>query len=350
MTDAAQNPAGQSPAAETPVARRRLFSPAVEAALWTCGSSVFFSAMFGLIRLASDELHALQIVFFRNFFALLILLPFVLHSHGMAAFRTKAVPTYLLRGGLEVVAMSSWFTALTLMPLADVVALGFTGPLFGTIGAAIFLHEVVRLRRWSATVIGFFGAIIITQPWSGFGENGMSPYAFLVLISAAFGSMALLVTKVLSRTEPPQAIVTWMVLVLTPVSLIPALAVWQTPSIQVLAIIFLVSSMGSLAHICVTRGLQLADASALMPYKYTNLPVTALIGWVAYEEVVGANTWIGAGIIALSSIYIAHREAQVSAERNQDVRKAVPAPMVEASRVRRPAPKGDDGKLAAGDD
>src|SRR5205823_7318446 len=116
-----------------------------------------------------------------------------------------------------------------LLPLSQAVALSFTAPLFATVGAALFLHEQVRRRRWAATVIGFLGVLIIARPEA----LGVSFGVALAIGSSVLSAAVTLIVKRLSRTESSSAIVTYMVLIMTPLSLVPALFVWQMPPLAI---------------------------------------------------------------------------------------------------------------------
>lgn len=289
-----------------PSAQSRLSVP-VQGALWMLLAAALFSVLNALIRQLSAELHPFQVVFFRNLFGLVFMLPWLLWA-GRGMLRTTRLRGHIVRALTGLGAMLSWFYGVSVLPLGEAVALSFTAPLFATIGAALFLGETVRLRRWSATVAGFLGVLVILRP----GAEAISTPALIVLLSAAISAASALQVKSLSRTEPAAAVVTYMVLFLTPMSLVPALFVWQMPSAEALGWAVLMGAVASLGHLCLTRALQLADASAVMPFDYAKLPVSALIGYLLYDEVLDAWTWVGAGIICAATIYIAHREAVVA--------------------------------------
>ena len=131
------------------------------------GAALCFAVMNLLIRLAAVELSALQIAFFRNFFAFVFMLPWAFRL-GARSLKTLRLGTHFVRSVVGLAGMLCWFTSVALLPLADAVALNFTAPLFVTIGAALFLGETVRARRWTATAIGFVGTLVILRP--GFGS------------------------------------------------------------------------------------------------------------------------------------------------------------------------------------
>lgn len=282
----------------------------IQGALYMTGAALCFSLMNALIRLSAAELHPFVIAFFRNVFALLVMLPWLAQT-GLKSLRTKRLGMLFGRSIIGLMAMLTWFTAVTILPLSEAVALNFSVPLFATIGAAIFLGEIVRARRWSATVIGFIGVLIILRP--GFAE--ITPAMSLPIIAAVFMATSVLFVKSLSNTDKPGTIVLWMVLFLTPLSLIPALFFWSWPSWTTLAYLAGLGSLASVAHIALTRAYTKADASAITVFDYTRLPFIAVIAYIMFGEEPDLWTWVGAAVIATSTIYIARREAQVARER-----------------------------------
>jgi S-adenosylmethionine uptake transporter len=282
----------------------------VKGALWMLVSAAALAGLTGVVRHMSAGLHPFEIAFFRSFFGLLILAPWLMRS-GLGVLRTKRLGLYTLRCALGVATMLMWFTAISMVPLADAVALGFTSPLFVILGAALFLGEVVRGRRLGATLCGFAGALIILRPGSGVLDLG----AVLVLLSAVTLAGANLSVKELSRTEPVQAIVTYMVIFMVPLTFIPALLVWQTPTPAQLAELAGLAALATLGNYAMTRAVAVADASAVMPYDYARLPFVALIGFFVFGETSDAATWIGAWVIAVASLYLAHHESKAEQRR-----------------------------------
>ncbi len=285
-------------------------SAPLQGALLMTLAALGFSIMNILIRYAADELHPVQIAFFRNFFALAFVLPW-LFRHGLAGLRTERPGMHLARSVVGLSAMFCWFTSITILPLAEAVALNFTVPLFATAGAFFILREAVGMRRWSATLAGFLGVIVILRP--GFVE--ITPAMAMPVIAAGFMAGSVLLVKTLSRTEDTVAMVLIMNLIMTPLSLIPALFVWEWPSWTVLGYLTLIGLVATIAHLALTKSYRLADASAVIPFDYARLPFVAFFAYFAFGEVPDEWTWIGAGIIAASAIYIAQREAKVARER-----------------------------------
>lgn len=292
-------------------------TPLLRAALFATVATVFFSCMSILIRHVSSELHALEIVFFRNLLALAWMSPWLLKV-GAAGLKTNRIGMFGIRACISVVGMTSGFWAITLIPISDATALSFLSPIFATVGAALFLGEDVRMRRWAAVFIGFAGAMIVLRP----GESMIQFGAILALVNAVGMAANKLVLKSLTRTERSEAIITYMVLLLTPLTFIPALFVWQTPSWEALGWLALLAACGTGGHYCMTRAFGLADLTVVMPFDFTRLPISALLAFLIFAEVPTIWTWIGGAVIFASTFYIARRESQVARARAAAARAA----------------------------
>lgn len=279
----------------------------VRGALYMVLAAFGFSLMNMFIRVAAVELHPFQIAFFRNVFALLFMLPWLV-STGLSGLHTQRLGTHILRSLFGITAMLCWFSAVVALPLGEAVALNFTVPMFATAGAALFLREAVGVRRWGATFVGFLGVLIVLRP--GFAE--ITPAMALPIIAAVFMATSVLLVKSLSRTEHPAAIVFYLNLILTPLSLGPALFVWQWPSWPILGALAALGLVATLSHLLLTRAFSMAEASAIIPFDYARLPFIAIMAYVAFGEVPSVWIWPGAAVIASAAIYIARREAKVA--------------------------------------
>lgn len=280
-----------------------VYAPA-RGALWMVFSCATFACMAAIIRHLSAELSPLEIVFFRNLFGLLVLLPW-LAREGLGGVRTRKLPLYVARSIVGLTAMFAWFSALGMMPLADAVALNFTVPLFAIIASILLLHERVGIHRWSATLVGFAGTVVILRP----GVTEFSLGAAFALGSAAGFALSMALIKILSRTESPATIVFYQGLIMTPLSLIPALLVWQTPSWVELAWLLGLGALATAAHLGLARAFSIAEASSIVPIDFVRLPFAAAFGYFLFGEAVDLWTWVGAAIIIASTVYIARRES-----------------------------------------
>ena len=286
-------------------------SASLKAAVLMLIAMVFFSLMSTFIRLASTELHAFEIVFFRNFLAVILMLPWLLHQ-GLGALQTNRLGMLSLRAVLNVSAMFAGFMALTMIPLAEATALSFSAPLFATVGAALLLHEQVRMRRITALLVGFAGTIIVLQP----GAQAISPGAILAIVNAFLLAMTLLVVKILTRTERPESVVIYMVLLQSPIALIAAIPFWTWPSPTMWLWLFLLAAAGTIGHVFFTRAMVIADVTQVQPFEFVRLPIIAAIAFWLFGEVPSLWTWIGGAVIFAATAYITHREAV--AERRQE--------------------------------
>lgn len=284
-------------------ARIALVPAPVRAAAMVLGAAVCFSCMITLIRYLSQSLHPFQVAFLRNLFGLAFMLPWII-STGIGGLRTRRFGLYIVRGLTGIAAMLAWFYGIATLPLDEAVALTFTTPMFTTVLAALVLKEVVRARRWTATIVGFGGALIILRP----GFETISFTAILVLFSALMIAVSVILIKILLRTESINAVVTYMTLILAPLSLPTALYVWQWPTTEALFAAIALGGFATAAHLLFTRALALADASLIMPFDYARLPIVALIGYLVFDETPQVWTFVGAAVIAGAGIYIVRRE------------------------------------------
>jgi drug/metabolite transporter (DMT)-like permease len=264
---------------------------------------MLFGLMAVVIRLASETQHPFEIAFFRNLFGLLFTLP-LLFKHGPGLLKTSKLPLYLLRCAIGTVGMLAGFWAIVHLPLAQAVAISYSTPLFVTIGAVWVLGETVRARRWAAVLIGFIGVIILLHP----DADTFTGASLVALLAAVMSASVAISIKFLTRTESPDAIVVFTTALWVPMSLVPALLFWQTPSGITWLWLVLAGLFGTVAHMCWTRALQLGDASILTPISFMQVLVVGVFGWWLFDESVDRYTLIGALIIFGSNLYLAHRE------------------------------------------
>lgn len=277
------------------------------AALLMLGSTLFFALMAVAIRLASQSLHTFEIAFFRNFFGVIAALP-LLVRHGPGLLRTTQLPRYAIRCVIGVGSMFCGFWAIGHLPLAQAVTLSYSTPLFVTILAVWWLGEQVRARRWAAVVVGFVGVLVLVRP----GTASFTAGSLVAVAAAVLSAIVSIQIKKLSRTEPADRIVLWTTMLWVPLSLGPALFVWEWPQGITWLWVAAAGALGTSGHMLWTRAIKLGDVSALTPISFMQLPVVALFGFVLFDESVDRWTLAGAAIILGSNAYIAHREAQLA--------------------------------------
>lgn len=274
--------------------------------LWSGAAGLMFSVLNALVRHLTLQLEPMQAQFLRYLFGLAVMLPWALRQ-GLRGCLPQRIGGQFLRGALHTAGLVLWFVALPRISLADMTAIGFTGPIFVMIGAALFLREPMRWERWVATVAGFAGVLIVVAPNLSSGGGG---YHLVMLASAPVFAASFLLTKVLTRHESPGVIVLWQALTVTLLSLPAAWWVWQplTPA-QWLG--FAVAGLlGSAGHWCLTHSFVAADISATQSMKFLELVWAALLGWMIFAEVPGPAALMGGAIISAATVWLARREAR----------------------------------------
>ncbi len=284
-------------------ARTVLDNPALRGVGLMFIGTFFVAAMIGSIRHVSATLHPFEIALFRNLFALVVVLPWF-YRYGLAPLRTQRLGLHALRALFNIVAMLCFFYAVSIAPLSEVTALGFSSPIFATVLAALVLGEVVRARRWTAIAVGFVGALIILRP--GFASIGGGQ--MLALLSAIAWSCALMVIKTLGRTDSSATIITYMGLLMVPLSLGPALFVWQWPAAHEWGWLIAIGVLGGLGQFCVTEALRQADTAVVMPIDFFKLIWVTVIAYLAFGEHLDLYTWIGGAVIFASAVSLVARD------------------------------------------
>jgi drug/metabolite transporter (DMT)-like permease len=275
------------------------------AAMLMLGSTLSFAGMALTIRFATQTIPTTEIAFFRNLFGLLALLPLILRW-GDPLPRTRHLGRYLARTTIGLAAMLCGFWAVGHLPLAQAISLSYATPLFVTIGAALWLSERVRIRRWMAVAAGFVGVLVILRPGTGF-----TPGMIVALLGALFAGIVAIQIKQLSRFDSPDTVVFYTYVFWVPMSLVPALLQWVWPG--PMAWVWLVSTgvLGTFGQLLWTRAIALGEVSALQPISFVQLPVLVLFGWILFGETIDAWTLLGGAIVLGANGYIAHREAML---------------------------------------
>ncbi len=282
-------------------------TPHARAALLMFGSTCFFAAMAVVIRLASSDLSTYEIAFFRNLFGLLALLPFLRRSWP-GVLRTRQLPRYLLRSAIGVGSMLCSFWAIGHLPMAQAISLSYSTPLFVTVAAVVFLHEKVRMRRWSAVAIGFLGVLVIVRP----GADTFNAGTLVALSAAVLSGVVAIQIKQLSRVDAADTIVLYTYFFWVPLSLGPALFAWQWPHGIDWLWLAAIGAFGTGGQLLWTRALKLGEVSALTPISFMQLPLTAFAAWLLFGEAPTRWTLAGAAIIFAANLYITHREVQLA--------------------------------------
>ena len=272
--------------------------------LLVCGAMTVVPVMDGIAKHLSTELPVMQIVWARYSFHFLLLLPVLLWRYGAGAFKVPSAPMQLFRGGLLLGATLLFFLAISTMPLADALALVFVAPLVVTALSPLLLKEAVGIRRWSAVVIGFCGALIIIRPGLGVFSAG----AFLALAGGCVYGCYLLATRKLSRQAPPLVTLGYTALVGAAVMTLLLPFFWVTPNLEQALLLLALGPIAAVAHFMLIKGFDYAEAAVLAPCTYFEIVMMTAVGYVAFGDFPDGWTWVGIAVIVASGIYTSWRE------------------------------------------
>jgi S-adenosylmethionine uptake transporter len=251
-----------------------------------------------LTSLLSHHLHGFEIAFFRFFFSMIILLPFVWYR-GFHSLRMAQPSLHFLRAALGVAAVVCSVYSVMLLPLNMVTTTFFTQPLFVLVMAALILKEKVGFNRWLATLVGFSGIIIATQ-----FQGTIRLVALLPIMGAILFGLQDILIKIMVVKEDRLLMLFHFATVTTLVALIPALWVWQTPGITDLLLLFLLGIGANLIQVFLFKAFAAAKVSALEPYRYIELIFSSTFGYLLYTQIPHASTFLGAALIIAAALYI----------------------------------------------
>jgi len=279
--------------------------PVLRGMAWMGLSGLSFSLLNGLMSGMTREMQPFQAQFLRYFFGFAVMLPLIWRD-GPAAYAPNGLSGQLWRGVVHTAGLLLWFLALPHIPLADVTALGFTGPIFIMAGAVLFLKEKVVLSRWVAAAVGLVGVAIVLGPKLSGGGGG---WTLVMLASSPLFAASFLITKALTRRDRPEVIVMWQAITISLFTLPFAVTYWVWPTPAQLAWFAVAGLLGSFGHWCLTESFRLTDVSATQPVKFLDLAWASLLGFLLFGDVPGWTTYAGAAVIFAAATWMARREA-----------------------------------------
>ena len=277
-------------------------------------SVVFLSGMAACVKYLGDALPVGQVVFFRGGIALIVLAFFAAFTGGLHRLKTENWRAHAARSLAGTVSMFFWFTALTMIPFADVTVITFTVPMFLTVLAMLFLGERIHVYRWSALGIGCVGVLIMIGPHVTIADGSASGVA-IGLSAAVFAAFALMFVRSMSGREHAVTITFYFFVTSTSCAAFTALAGWPMPSRNQWVALVLAGFLGVLGQLTMTYSYRYAEASTIAPLEYSSLIVAVAIGYFAFAEVPHLSTWIGAPLVILAGLIILWREYQLSLRR-----------------------------------
>jgi drug/metabolite transporter (DMT)-like permease len=286
-----------------------------------------FSIQDVIIKHFSGDYSVLQIVFVRGLIALTLLLLFFRVMPERIPLVSKRPLLMLCRGLFGFSSYTCYYLAVAAMPLAEVVTITFTMPLFVTAMSALILREKVGMRRWSAVVVGFVGVLIIISPRGEF--NGLAVlFAFTAALTYATQTIF---TRFLGSHDHPLTIAFDAILIFTVVSGIitllmfsgvisvtsnhPSLAFfgrdWFMPGGFDLLLMLVIGLIAAVGFYCLSQAYCVSEASAIAPFEFTYILWAVLFGFLFWGETPGATTFIGIFVLVSSSLYIWYRERRI---------------------------------------
>ena len=274
-------------------------------ALWMFG----MVASLSLLAIAARELaprhNPMELQVVRHGMSLLILAPFVIRA-GLRSFQTTNLKLHLFRNVSHFAATIGWYTAVTLLPLAEVFAIEFTTPVWVAVLAVLFLGEKMNVGRVVALVLGIAGILVILRP----GFNDVGPGTWIMLATAFGFAIANACTKGLTRTDSVLTVLLWMSMLQGLMAVVGASFDWTAPTVDEIPWLIVIGVTGLGAHYSLAKALTLADVSLVNPVDFLRLPLIAVVGFLAYGEGVDVLVLVGAGIIFVGNYYSIRRESR----------------------------------------
>jgi drug/metabolite transporter (DMT)-like permease len=299
------------------VAWFRGLAPNIQGAAWLVSGGFIFTSSGVMIRLLSEQVESVQTAFFRAVLSVLMLMPLMLAGR-VRPWTSKRLVGHFWRTVAGTVSMVLGFYAVSMLPLADATAIAFSQPLFSVVVAAAKAGEKVRWRRWTATVVGFAGVLVMVRPGAGSLQLG----ALIALANAATVAFSILLVKRLSDSEAPLMILTQFAIFSTLLLALPAIWVWRWPDAWGWTLAVGIAVSATVGQYFWVQAFKAGEMSAVAPFEYLRLPFAVFVGWLIWGEMPVIWTYVGAAIVIGSALYIAQREAQLARERRLAARQA----------------------------
>jgi drug/metabolite transporter (DMT)-like permease len=283
-------------------------------------SLVLLSSLAATVKYLGDAVPTGQVIFTRGVISVLVLAVIAWRTAGLRILRTANLRSHAVRSLSGTASMFCWFTALTLIPLADFTAISFTAPMFVTVLAIPLLGERIHAYRWGALAIGFVGVVITIGPHLTLGGSSLG---ILVSFGAAiFQALAIVTLRGMSGSggEHPLTITFYFSLTTVLCSAVTALGGWPMPTAEQWLLIGLIGLLGVSGQLLMTLSYRYTEASTLAPLDYSNLLLALALGYYVFGEVPHWSMWIGAPLVIVAGLVILWREYRRYA--------AVPAPIV----------------------
>ena len=261
-------------------------------AILLLSGELMLSVMAALIKYLSQDVSHEMLVFTRNLFGLIFLLPLVSHQ-GWGSLKTSRFGLHLMRSVVGVSAMYGYFYVITHLPLAEAALVKLSSPFFLPLIALIWLGEKINLRTLWAIIIGFVGVMFVLRP----GTETFQPVALVGVGAAALASLAKVTIRRMAETEPSHRIVFYFGFLATLVSAIPLMWGWTSPALSALPWLVAIGLTGTLGQLLMTKAYQISNPGQVGPFTYSAVIYAALFGWMFWNEIVVITTIVGSALI-----------------------------------------------------
>ena len=268
-------------------------------------STLFEIMMFTVLRIVQSDINVYMTSFFRFFFSLIILIPYVFYTK-VSFTKTNNIKKHLVRSSLNLPAMYLTFGALTMIPLEKINAIHFLNPLFVSIFAVIFFKEKIYIYRVISLILGFVGIIVVIRP----GLIPLEIGSFMVLGSTVLWALCIIITKDITKEESAINILIFQCIFMSLFTFIIAYFNWELPSSDQLMLLFFSALFGNVFHLMINHSFKIADLTLTAPFRYSVLIWGSLFGFLFFNEIPDFFTWIGGTIIFLSILILTYYESK----------------------------------------
>jgi drug/metabolite transporter (DMT)-like permease len=276
--------------------------------LFMCTASTLFPIMNGLVKLLGGTYAPEQIVWARILSHLVFVLMIFLPTIGFAVFRTNRPGSQFVRSMMQLLSTSMFFFGVQFIPLADAAAISFMGPFIVTLMAVPMLGERISTARLIAVLVGFFGVLIVIRP----GTEVFQWHSVLIIGSATCYALYQVLTRKVAGHDSPATSAVYSALLGSAVLSLLMPFRWQaTPDTwHDIVLLSSLGILGGVGHYCVARAMMYAPANVISPFMYFQMIGSVLVGWLLFEHLPDAWTWLGAAVLIGSGLYIGWRETR----------------------------------------
>jgi S-adenosylmethionine uptake transporter len=258
------------------------------------------------------RLHSFQVAFFRFTFGALTLVPFILY-YGANTLKSSNPFVHVTRGVLLFLGMTAWTYGLTITHVSTATVISFAIPLFVLVLAVFFLNENIIWQRWVVTIIGFLGIVLTLRPHA----SDFDPQVLIFVFAAISFALLDIINKKFVVQESMISMLFYSAIITAFLSILPAMQYWQTPSLHELLLLFVLGASSNLILFLILKAFALVDATAVAPYRYLELLMSASLGYVLFNEVPESSTWYGAAIVIPSTLFIIYSENKAIQKQEQ---------------------------------